>query len=125
MSDDQSRPITQKPNEPSPTSWHSIMLLTASAIGAALLFLSGVNLNRESDIPGHRYPGFDLVQPNTIPNWDNNILGHRRILVFRQLQRGSGSGSGSGIGVVVQLHYGKTAAWGGGGATRLCEDEDC
>ncbi|KAL7167926.1 hypothetical protein ACSBR2_038373 [Camellia fascicularis] len=116
MSDDQSRPITQKLNEPSPTSWHSIMLLTASAIGAAFLFLSRVNLNRDSDIPGHRYPGFDLV---TIPNWDNNILGHRRILVFRQLQ------CGSGIGVVVQLHYGKTAAWGGGGATRSCEDEDC
>ncbi|KAL7166395.1 hypothetical protein ACSBR2_037133 [Camellia fascicularis] len=44
MSDDQSRPITQKPNEPSPTSRHSIMLLTASAIGAALLFLSGLTI---------------------------------------------------------------------------------
>ncbi|THG19196.1 hypothetical protein TEA_010979 [Camellia sinensis var. sinensis] len=44
MSDDQSRPITQKPNETSPTSRHSIMLLTTSAIGAALLFLSGLTL---------------------------------------------------------------------------------
>ncbi|CAL5440699.1 unnamed protein product [Camellia sinensis] len=44
MSDDQLRPITQKPNEPSPTSRHSIMLLTTSAIGAALLFLSGLTL---------------------------------------------------------------------------------
>ncbi|GMP99214.1 hypothetical protein CsSME_00046776 [Camellia sinensis var. sinensis] len=44
MSDDQSRPITQKPNETSPTSRHSIMLLTTSAIGVALLFLSGLTL---------------------------------------------------------------------------------
>ncbi|GMP99213.1 hypothetical protein CsSME_00046775 [Camellia sinensis var. sinensis] len=44
MSDDQSRPITQKPNETCPTSRHSIMLLTTSAIGAALLFLSGLTL---------------------------------------------------------------------------------
>ncbi|KAI7987812.1 Oleosin 16 kDa [Camellia lanceoleosa] len=44
MSDDQSRHITQKPNEPSPTSRHSVMLLTTSAIGAALLFLSGLTL---------------------------------------------------------------------------------
>ncbi|THG19192.1 hypothetical protein TEA_010975 [Camellia sinensis var. sinensis] len=44
MSVDQSRPITQKPNETCPTSRHSIMLLTTSAIGAALLFLSGLTL---------------------------------------------------------------------------------
>ncbi|GMH06963.1 hypothetical protein Nepgr_008803 [Nepenthes gracilis] len=115
----QQRPMAQKLYQSTPDARQVVKCLTATTIGSILLVLSGLNLDRNGDLPGSGHPRSGPVQPHFGAGGDSDLPGGVGFPVFRWLWCGSDLSSL----VAVQLRVREATA--GGGAAGQGAGEDC